>query len=93
MLRIHIEEQCKSVTIQLEGRLVGDWVEELKRCWHSAEARSRDRNLIIELYAVSFVDISGRSLLAEMYGAGVTLVGRGVWAQNLVERIQQVEVG
>ena len=35
MLRITVEEQNNSTSLRLEGKLTGDWVGELERCWIS----------------------------------------------------------
>lgn len=93
MLRIHIEEQCESATIRLEGKLAGPWVDELERCWRNTLARLKSRTVVIELDTVTFVDTQGHSLLAEMHRAGAILVGRGVLSQYLAEQIQQQQSG
>ena len=35
MLRITVEEQDNATSLRLEGKLTGDWVGELERCWIS----------------------------------------------------------
>ena len=92
MLRIHIEEQCESATIRLEGRLAGPWVDELEQCWMNLVARL-NLPVIIELDMVTFMDVQGHWLLAEMHRAGAILVGRGVLSQYLAEQIQQHQSG
>jgi anti-anti-sigma regulatory factor len=93
MLRIHIEERSESATIRLEGKLAGDWVEEVERCCHEVLARRRHRTLIIELDEVMFVDAKGQILLRQMFRAGAVLRGRGMHSQYLVEQIQQRVAG
>jgi hypothetical protein len=88
MLRIHIEEQCHTVTVKLEGTLAGPWVTELDRRWQNTLARCADKRLAIILEAVRFVDGPGELLLREMYRAGATLVGRGPQSRHL-EQIQE----
>jgi hypothetical protein len=36
MLRITIQTDAIGTTLELEGRLTGPWVEELKDCWERA---------------------------------------------------------
>jgi hypothetical protein len=92
MLRIDVEEQGDSSTIRLEGRLVGDWVEELGRCCEREMARLK-RTLTIELVAVSFVDENGELLLRDMHRAGATLRAKGALSSYLVEQIQNRRAG
>jgi translation initiation factor 2 gamma subunit (eIF-2gamma) len=93
MLRIHVEEQCESVTIRLEGSLAGAWVAELERCWRKVRPWLKNRGLVVELDAVTFVDAPGHSLLVEMHSTGATLVARGVLSRYVVEQIQQRQIG
>ncbi|HKS72614.1 MAG TPA: hypothetical protein VJQ82_05410 [Terriglobales bacterium] len=89
MLRIHIEEQCRAVTIRLEGRLSGPWVTELDRCWQYTLAGHSSKSLVVTLEAVTYVDVAGEHLLLEMQRGGASLVGKGMWSQHLVEQIRQ----
>jgi anti-anti-sigma regulatory factor len=93
MLRIHVEEQGNSATIRLEGKLVGEWVEELERCCEHELAQGRERTLTIELEAVSFVDEPGQSLLRQLHRAGAKLRAKGALSSYLVEQIQKHQAG
>lgn len=93
MLRIYIEEQCKAVTIKLEGRLSGPWVAELDRCWQSTLARPTNKALVVTLEAVTYIDGPGEALLREMHKGGASLVGKGPLSCHLVEQIQQQRAG
>lgn len=66
MLRITVEEQNSSTTFRLEGKLKGDWVPELERCWREARSTNPNRHLMIDLVAVSFVDERGKFLLKKL---------------------------
>lgn len=88
MLRIHIEEQCESATIRLEGTLAGPWVGELERCWRDVLTHWKNKPVVIDLETVTFIDTMGRSLLERMHRAGALLMGRGAWSQYVVEQIQ-----
>lgn len=89
MLRITITEQSDAMTIRLEGRLVGPWVEELKGCWQRTLAKPTGKRLVARLDAVTFVDASGKELLQEMHRAGTKLMGRGVLTRYLLKEIEQ----
>lgn len=67
MLRVTIHEDARTRTIQLEGKIVGPWVEELSRTWHSLAGSLGSRELYLDLRDVAFVDAKGRQLLLEIY--------------------------
>jgi hypothetical protein len=67
MLRITIHEGAKAETIQLEGKVVGPWVEELNPTWNSLAPSLGSRKLHLDLRGVAFVDAKGRQLLREIY--------------------------
>jgi ABC-type transporter Mla MlaB component len=67
MLRITVQESENSRTVLLEGKVVGLWVEEFDRTWHSLEPSLGSKKLQIDLRGVSYVDARGRRLLQEIY--------------------------
>ncbi len=83
MLRITIHNEAVVTRFILEGRLIGEWVQELERCWLTANAAP----LRIELTDVSFIDEPGQALLARMAAAGVTLRAVDVQMKAIVEEI------
>ena len=89
MLRITIDESPESVTLRLEGKLIGPWVEEVEQCWRRVFATVGARMVLVDLSAVDFVDRAGRSLLSRMHAAGFRLEGSGPMTQYLVEQINQ----
>jgi len=85
MLRISTLHAPHFITLRLEGKVVRDWVAEARHVW--AEV-SNGKKLIIDLLDVTFVDDSGRKLLAEMQAAGASLVGSGPMISALIEEVQ-----
>jgi ABC-type transporter Mla MlaB component len=72
MLKIsESKKQAQSVTLLLEGRLVGPWVEELRQICEPLLAD--DTKLILDLADVSFTDESGVLLLASLSRRNVKL--------------------
>lgn len=67
MLKITVHEDAKCQTIQLEGKVVGPWVEELNRAWHTLEPSLDSQKLRLDLRGVTFVDTKGRRLLHEIH--------------------------
>ena len=60
-----------SITLQLEGRVVGPWVVELRRICESFLAG--DQELELDLARVSYVDAEGVDTLNSFKSRGVTL--------------------
>ena len=72
MLKIvHVNGMAKTMTLQLAGRLVGAWVEELRLACEPILARGD--SLAIDLSEVSFVDQSGVELLQWLRGREAVL--------------------
>ena len=87
MLRISTCESPTAITLVLEGKCRGPWVDELERCWRKAVASASGKVLWVDLENVGFVDERGKKLLAEMYDAGVKLSAAGLVMTSLVEEI------
>jgi len=86
MLRIDSQSDARHTILELHGSLAGPWVQELEKCWRTAD---RERPLKILICAVSFIDDRGKELLAEMYRSGAELVAEGCMNQAIVEEIQE----
>lgn len=86
MLRVTIKKEDLAEVWELEGRLSGEWVSELERCWAERPA-STGAALQVHLKAVSFVDAAGKHLLAEMHGRGVEIKGGGCVTRAVAEEI------
>ncbi len=85
MLRITTTVEPAATLLKLEGRLVGDWVMELRRCYEAAAA---PREMIqIDLTDVGFVDRRGRELLREMVLAGTKLIADEPMMQAIITEI------
>jgi hypothetical protein len=87
MLRITTQESPTAITLVLEGKCRGPWVEELERCWHKTAAVASGRKLRVDLEKVGFVDERGKELLAKMCAAGVELTAAGLMIAPLLEEI------
>jgi anti-anti-sigma regulatory factor len=67
MLRITIHDAQRGKTIQLEGKIVGPWVEELRRVWCSLAPSFDSKELLLDLRGVAFIDAQGRQLLRQIF--------------------------
>ncbi len=73
MLRIsHLGVVNETVTLRLEGRIVGPWVEELQRSCDEVLAAGLRLNL--HLAEVQFMDAEGVDLLARLRSRGAELL-------------------
>jgi outer membrane protein TolC len=87
MLRVttKVEEEHGKVTLKLEGKLAGPWVDEFERCWCSTVEKWK--NLVVELEGVTFIDSKGKCLLAKIHGQGAKLIGAGLMTKSIIEEI------
>jgi anti-anti-sigma regulatory factor len=90
MMKITTVTNAESITLQLEGRLAGPWVQELERCWVSSVADTRKReSFFVDLSAVTYVDSEGKDLLKRLHRQGAKLVASGCFTNCLVNDISQ----
>jgi hypothetical protein len=88
MLKVTISQGDSAETWELEGKLTGDWVKELERCWKERMSPSAVP-LQVHLKAVSYIDVAGKQLLKEMHGRGVEIRGCGCMTKAVVEEIMR----
>jgi ABC-type transporter Mla MlaB component len=86
MLKVTINMEDSGETWELEGKLSGEWVTELERCWKK-RSPAPGIALQIHLKAVSYIDAAGKQLLTEMHGRGVVIQGCGCMTRAVVEEI------
>ena len=87
MLRVttKVEEEEGRVTLKLEGKLAGPWVDEFERCWRSTlEKRTK---VLVELAGVTFIDSRGKCLLAQIHRQGAKLIGTGLMTKSIIDEI------
>jgi ABC-type transporter Mla MlaB component len=86
MLRITIKKEGLIERWELEGKLSGDWVKELARCWKE-HVPQPGTSVQVHLKAVSYIDAAGKQLLTDMYVRGVEIKGCGCMTRAVVEEI------
>ena len=87
MLRITTDENAQVLTLRLEGRLEGPWVDVLTQCWLSAVGGPERRRLRVDLNGVTFIDNAGKAHLAAMRGQGAEFVAADCLMKAVVEEI------
>ncbi|MBA5866869.1 MAG: hypothetical protein GDA67_09285 [Nitrospira sp. CR1.3] len=90
MLKIteHRIEGTDSTELLLEGRLVGPWVEEVDSFWRRMDG-NRQKQTVIDLGGVTFVDAEGKGLLTRMWRAGAKFHAAGCLMRCLVDEITE----
>ena len=53
--------------LRLEGRVVGQWVEELDRAWRSLSASLGSKKLLVDICGVTHIDHDGQRILAAIH--------------------------
>lgn len=82
MLRLTRIETADAMTLKLEGKLAGPWVDEVRHCW-TRLAEHKDR-VQVDLQGLSFLDKSGATLLLQMERQGSQLVGGSAFIRYLL---------
>ncbi|MBI3356255.1 MAG: hypothetical protein HY038_05700 [Nitrospirae bacterium] len=88
MLKI-TEQRAKatdSITLILEGRLAGPWVDELDAYWREMSPNHQSCALI-DLTGVTFIDANGKALLTRLWQRGAELRAAGCLTRCIVEEI------
>ena len=87
MLKITLHDSAKELRFRLEGKLSGLWVKELRQCWQTARSTTQQRETVLDLSELDFVDSEGQELLAEMDREGVVLRAASPFMRAIVEEI------
>jgi serine/threonine-protein kinase RsbW len=70
----------------LHGRLVGLWVSELRRSWKKTHRTDNNRQCIVDLNDVTFIDEKGERLLRSMSKEGVQFIASGIYIKHLLQQ-------
>lgn len=89
MLKITILKGGSSTALKLEGKLAGPWVEELEKTWRSLGSSPEGWRLVVDLCGVTFVDASGKNVLARMHQGGASFQADTAMTKYLVEEIDR----
>ena len=92
MLRITVHDNPKSLTFQLEGRLVGAWVREVEECRRRTLAGRRWPVVRFDLTGVTFIGAAGKAFLAAMHYRGAELVATDCLTKAVVAEITEAPI-
>lgn len=85
MLRITIIDEPAEQRWNLQGRLSGPWVAQLKSNWEKAHGQGELRKCVVDLSCVTFVDLEGERVLATMMRDGAEFIATGVYTKHVLE--------
>jgi hypothetical protein len=88
MLKITIHNEGQASSFVVEGKLVGQWVKELEKCWESLLATELSWAMVVNLTEVTFIDSEGKELLSRMRRQGARLVSAGCLMNAIVAEIE-----
>jgi hypothetical protein len=71
----------------LQGRLVGLWVTELRKCWKKTYRSDKNLKCIVDLNDVTCVDKKGERLLRAMSKEGVQFIAGGIYMKHLLQEM------
>ena len=87
MLRITTQDNPRILTLRVEGRLIGPWAVELEKCWRSMLASASGAMVRVDLNGVTFVDATGKAVIAAMHERGAQLIANDCQTCALIEEI------
>ena len=87
MLKVTTTDHNQTITLKLEGKLVGPWVQEVTRVWANTAQNSRS-GYVIDLRSVTYIDNPGQALLATMSRQGARLIATDCLTRTIVDEIQ-----
>lgn len=82
MLRISHSREGEIVTVLLEGRLMRDWIGELRAV---IDAERRRGAIVLDLRQLTFADRAGLELLRQLTTEGARLVGATPFLRGLLD--------
>ncbi len=89
MLRITISDEAWGQRWTVQGRLSGPWVAQLKSSWKKSHGPNGDRQCIVDVSDVTFVDLDGERVLAAMMRDGAKFIATGVYTKHLLETLER----
>jgi ABC-type transporter Mla MlaB component len=89
VLRITTCINSEATCLIVEGKLAGACVGELEKCWRETASTKSPELILVDLSSVTFVDASGKQLLAGMHKRGTRFTAAGLLAKCLIEEIER----
>ena len=84
---VRVLDEADQFRIEIEGRLAGETVIHVRRCWRSALFEPSLRKLTIDISQLTGYDRHGFKLLREMYAHGTCISARNAEALTILHEI------
>lgn len=84
MLRIQIKERANTVTVQVEGRFVGQFAEHARTAVADSKVSS---DLLVDLSGMTFVDDTGEEVLSWLKRIGSKFTAETAYSHDVCERL------
>jgi len=88
VLKITVTETQTESRWILQGELAGPWVSELRKFWKEKHATESQKNCVVDLNDVTFIDKNGERLLRAISKEGAELTAEGMYTRHLLERLR-----
>src|ERR1700752_2366534 len=88
MLKITITVTPSERRITLSGKLIGAWIQELRKVWEECRTQAPSRKIVCDLNDVIQIEESANSLLIEMTAEGAELVSHGTLNGWLIQSLK-----
>jgi len=70
----------------LQGRLVGLWVGELRKCWKKTHRTDNNLKCIVDVNDLTLIDRNGERLLRTMSKEGAQFIASGIYIRHLLQQ-------
>lgn len=87
MFRITANDNPRTLTFKLEGRLEGPWVRELEQCWRNLLDGENRPAVRVDLTGVTYIDSAGKARLAQMHEQGAEFIAGDCVTKAVVAEI------
>jgi len=87
MLKISIVEGRTQRRLEVEGRLVAPWSDELKAACERAGSELDGRELVIDLKNLTTISQQGESVLLELMRQGARCRGCGLFTNEILKQV------
>ncbi len=90
MLRVNVRDgPGGGLVFQLEGRLVGPWVEVTQGCWERVRQRQPRLRFRFDLSGVTMIDDAGKAFLAAAHRQGAEFTACGCLIRAIVADVEK----
>lgn len=84
MLRVEVHDASDTTWLQVEGRFVGAFADDMKAMVVGGKLPS---HLVVDLSEMTFVDAEGEEVLLWLAGIGAQFVSDGSYSRDVCERL------